>query len=50
MAKTATNTLAKKSRSESLLSGGRLVARALKNEGVDVIFTLCGGHIIDSAS
>jgi acetolactate synthase-1/2/3 large subunit len=23
------------------------VARALKNEGVDTIFTLCGGHIID---
>ena len=29
------------------VSGGRLVAKALKNEGVDVIFTLCGGHIID---
>jgi acetolactate synthase-1/2/3 large subunit len=29
------------------ISGGHLVARALKNEGVDVIFTLCGGHIID---
>ncbi|MCZ6532037.1 MAG: thiamine pyrophosphate-binding protein [SAR324 cluster bacterium] len=29
------------------ISGGRLVAKALKNEGVDIIFTLCGGHIID---
>jgi len=29
------------------LSGGHLVAKALKNEGVDTIFTLCGGHIID---
>jgi acetolactate synthase-1/2/3 large subunit len=26
--------------------GGRLVARALKREGVDTIFTLCGGHIM----
>ncbi len=29
------------------LSGGHLVAKALKSEGVDTIFTLCGGHIID---
>jgi len=29
------------------VSGGHLVARALRNEGVDAIFTLCGGHIID---
>ena len=29
------------------ISGGHLVAKALKNEGVDVIFTLSGGHIID---
>jgi acetolactate synthase I/II/III large subunit len=29
------------------LSGGHLVARGLKNEGIDAIFTLCGGHIID---
>jgi acetolactate synthase I/II/III large subunit len=28
-------------------SGGHLVAKALKNEGIDVIWTLCGGHIID---
>ncbi len=33
--------------SEAVISGGHLVAKALKNEGVDVIFTLCGGHIID---
>ena len=29
------------------ISGGHLVARALKQEGVEAIFTLCGGHIID---
>src|SRR6202049_5383014 len=29
------------------ISGGNLVAKALKNEGVEAIFTLCGGHIID---
>ncbi len=29
------------------ITGGHLVAKALKNEGVDTIFTLCGGHIID---
>jgi len=32
---------------EQKISGGHLVAKALKNEGVDTIFTLCGGHIID---
>lgn len=44
---TATDTLAEKSRSADIVSGGHLVARALKSEGVDTIFTLCGGHIID---
>ena len=29
------------------ISGGHLVAKALKNEGVEMIFTLSGGHIID---
>ncbi|MBY0526533.1 MAG: hypothetical protein K2R98_24270 [Gemmataceae bacterium] len=29
------------------VSGGHLVARALKAEGIGAIFTLCGGHIID---
>jgi len=29
------------------ISGGHLVAKALKNEGVDTIFTLSGGHIVD---
>ncbi len=29
------------------ISGGHLVAKALKAEGVEVIFTLCGDHIID---
>ena len=44
---TADDTLARKSRDTNVVSGGHLVARALKNEGVDTIFTLCGGHIID---
>ena len=47
VSRTATDTLAEKSRSEDVISGGHLVAKALKNEGVDTIFTLCGGHIID---
>src|SRR3990170_3879996 len=29
----------------ALIDGGDLVARFLKQEGVDVIFTLCGGHV-----
>ena len=45
--RTASDTLAKKSTSSDVVSGGHLVAKALKNEGVDTIFTLCGGHIID---
>src|SRR6476646_4975181 len=44
---TATDTLHRKSLDTNVVSGGRLVAKALKNEGVDTIFTLCGGHIID---
>ncbi len=44
---TADDTLKRKSRDASVVSGGHLVAKALKNEGVDTIFTLCGGHIID---
>ncbi|MBI1384145.1 MAG: thiamine pyrophosphate-binding protein [Rhizobiales bacterium] len=44
---TATDTLAQKTKDGSVISGGHLVAKALKNEGVDTIFTLCGGHIID---
>ncbi len=47
MADTATDTLARKDTSGATISGGHLVARGLKNEGVDTIFTLCGGHIID---
>src|ERR1700738_2761293 len=39
--------LQQKSRDAGVVSGGHLVAKALKNEGVDTIFTLCGGHIID---
>jgi acetolactate synthase-1/2/3 large subunit len=44
---TAEDTLKQKSRDANVISGGHLVARALKGEGVDTIFTLCGGHIID---
>lgn len=47
MSTTADDTLKQKSRDDSVISGGHLVAKALKNEGVDTIFTLCGGHIID---
>src|SRR5437870_13523551 len=44
---TAEDTLKQKTRDANVISGGRLVAKALKAEGVDTIFTLCGGHIID---
>src|ERR1700676_3468920 len=44
---TADDTLKPKTRDANVVSGGHLVAKALKNEGVDTIFTLCGGHIID---
>jgi acetolactate synthase-1/2/3 large subunit len=44
---TAEDTLKQKSRDANVISGGHLVAKALKSEGVDTIFTLCGGHIID---
>jgi len=47
MSTTATDTLQRRSTDASVISGGHLVAKALKNEGVDTIFTLCGGHIID---
>lgn len=46
-ATTADDTLKRKNRDGEVISGGHLVARALKHEGVDTIFTLCGGHIID---
>jgi len=44
---TAEDTLARKSSDPNIVSGGHLVAKALKSEGIDTIFTLCGGHIID---
>src|SRR6202008_2222180 len=44
---TAEDPLQRKSRDAGVVSGGHLVAKALKNEGVETIFTLCGGHIID---
>lgn len=31
----------------AVISGGRLVAKALRREGVEAIFTLSGGHIMD---
>ena len=40
---TASDTLQKKTKDASVISGGHLVAKALKAEGVDTIFTLCGG-------
>ena len=39
--------LAQQGQAAEQISGGHLVAKALKNEGIDRIFTLCGGHIID---
>jgi acetolactate synthase I/II/III large subunit len=47
MSTTATDTLQRRSTDANIISGGHLAAKALKNEGVDTIFTLCGGHIID---
>ena len=50
MAQTVSETDVEKRATEATpatISGGHLVAKALKAEGVDVIFTLCGGHIID---
>jgi acetolactate synthase-1/2/3 large subunit len=44
---TASDTLKQKNKDGSVISGGHLVAKALRAEGVDTIFTLCGGHIID---
>ncbi len=44
---TAHDTLAQKNKEGGMISGGGLVAKALKAEGVDTVFTLCGGHIID---
>src|SRR6201998_4072563 len=44
---TAEDTLQRKNRDASVISGGHLVAQALKNEGVDATFPLCAGHIID---
>ena len=44
---TPVNSESKKEATGPVISGGHLVATALKNEGVAVIWTLCGGHIID---
>ena len=40
ISRTADDTLAQKSQDKGVISGGHLVARALKNEGVDTIFTM----------
>jgi acetolactate synthase-1/2/3 large subunit len=52
MARTATDTAAANGAApaaggQQQISGGHLVAKALRAEGIDTIFTLCGGHIID---
>jgi acetolactate synthase-1/2/3 large subunit len=44
-ASTAEDTLARKRRDGSVISGGHLVAKALQAEGVDGIFTLCSRHL-----
>ncbi len=41
------NNVQQSSNDGNLVSGGRLVAKALKNEGIDTIFTLSGGNIVD---
>ena len=40
-------TTAEDSLNPETISGGHLVAKALRNEGVDTIFTLSGGNIVD---
>ncbi|QQC67095.1 hypothetical protein I6I06_19170 [Paraburkholderia ginsengisoli] len=44
---TADDTPKQKTRNASVVSGGDVTAKVLKNEAVDTIFALCGGHIID---
>src|SRR5262249_12593467 len=43
----ATVTRREATTSTRTISGGHLVARALKAEGIEATFTRCGGHIID---
>ena len=43
---TADDTLKQKARDANVVSGGHLVAKALKNEGVDTIFGYPGGAVI----
>src|SRR5437660_4001217 len=47
MTKIATAPARERQTDTRTVSGGHLVARALKAEGIEAIFTLCGGHIID---
>lgn len=47
MAEAAIKQPAQQAQAAGKISGGHLVAKALKNEGIDALFTLCGGHIID---
>jgi len=44
-ASTIADDTAEQTRSTTLMSGAHLAARALRNEGVDTIFTCGGGHI-----
>ena len=43
----ATVTQSEPAAAKKMITGGHLVARALKAEGIEAIFTLCGGHIMD---
>jgi len=43
----AEDTLNDKSRDARVICGGHLVAKPPLSEGADMIFTLCGGHIMD---
>ncbi len=47
MTETLASSKQERASGEELVSGGHLVAKALRAEGIDTIFTLCGGHIID---
>ena len=47
MGTTAEDSLKLEGLNPETISGGHLVAKALRNEGVDTIFTLSGGNIVD---
>ena len=47
MSATTDDSLKLGSANTGTISGGHLVAKALRNEGIDTIFTLSGGNIVD---